>query len=215
MLDAGYTRLKIKIGAGSLEDDLRRIDAVLEAYHPRDVAVDAMNAYDREPAARAADALAPYGLWWLEDVCDPHDFDTQRAVTERYDHPVAAGEPIFSAQEAALLARYGGLRADRDILVFDPAHCYGFSGFLRIVRTMVDRGWTTRSFWPHGGHLFSLHVAAALDLGGTEVNPASFSPFGGIADGDVVENGVVRAPDDPGLGFERRRALLDLFRTMC
>jgi hypothetical protein len=37
------------------------------------------------------------------------------------------------AAEANLLDRHGGLRRDRDILLFDPVHCYGLSGYLQIV----------------------------------------------------------------------------------
>ena len=61
-----------------------------------------------------------------------------------------------------LLARHGGLRPDRDVLVFDPAHCYGLTAYVRIVEEFLARGWPARAFWPHGGHLFGLHVAAGL-----------------------------------------------------
>jgi len=214
MRDAGYDRVKIKIGAGSLDDDLRRVDVASTEVPAGGLAVDAMNSYDETTATIAADALGPYGLWWFEDVCDPHDFRTQRAVTARYAGPIAAGEPLFSAQDARLLAEYGGLRRDRDILLFDPAHCYGVSGFVRILHTMEEHGWPRTAFWPHGGHLFTLHVAAAFRLGGTEVNPFSFAPFGGLEDGATVENGHACFPDRPGIGFESRAALSTPLKTL-
>ncbi|KUZ09959.1 hypothetical protein WI69_23935 [Burkholderia diffusa] len=71
--------------------------------------------------------------------------------------------------EAKLLERYGGLRPDRDVLVFDPVHCYGLPRYLQIVDHFVSNGWRRDAFWPHGGHLFSLHVVSALGLGGAEV----------------------------------------------
>ena len=46
---------------------------------------------------QAADALAPLGLWWFEDICDPLDFETLAAVARRYTAPLAAGEALFSA----------------------------------------------------------------------------------------------------------------------
>ena len=207
----GYDRVKIKIGGAALRVDLRRITIAQEHLPSGHLAVDAMNAYDADSALVAAEALSPLGLWWFEDVCDPHDFRTQRAVTDRYSGRIAAGEPLFSWQEAALLADHGGLRPDRDILLFDPAHCYGVTGFARIVATMVDRGWKRDAFWPHGGHLFTLHVAAGLRLGGTEVNPFSFAPFGGLRDGDRVASGAARVSSEPGIGFEQRDALRTLF----
>ncbi len=214
MRDAGFTAVKLKIGAAPIAEDLRRIETALDVFPAGSVAVDAMNAYDPARSLDAAARLAPYALWWFEDVCDPLDLATLRDVAAAYAPPIAAGEAMFSAQEAALLADHGGLRPDRDILLFDPAHCYGVPGFARIVQTMEGRGWPRSAFWPHGGHLFTLHVAAALGLGGGEVNPFSFAPFGGLADGTAVENGRVRLADAAGIGFETKRELIAAFRTL-
>jgi D(-)-tartrate dehydratase len=164
-------------------------------------------------AAGAASALSGYGLRWLEDVGDPHDLEGLSALTAAYDPPVAAGEALFSAPEARLLRLHGGLRADRDILVFDPVHCYGVSGFLAILAEFESAGWPRSAFWPHGGHLFCQHLVAALGLGGAEVNPLAFQPFGGLTDDARVEEGHIAPPELPGIGFEGRaelRALLGL-----
>ncbi len=179
MLDLGFERVKIKIGAGSLDEDLRRIKAAIDILGSgTKLAVDAMNAYDRDSALRAARALAPYELWWFEDICDPLDFETLAAVAQVYEGPIAAGEALFSLAEAKLLDRYGGLRRDRDILLFDPVHCYGLTGYIAIVEELTSRGWPRSAFWPHGGHAFTQHVTAALNLGGAECNPFAFAPFG-------------------------------------
>ncbi len=213
-LDHGYTHAKIKIGGAPLERDLRRIEAAAAVVSPEHLAVDAMNAYDAPRAMEATRALAPHGLWWLEDICDPLDFETHAAAAAAYEPPIAAGEALFSAAEARLLDRYGGLRRDRDILLFDPVHCYGIPGHLDIVRTLESRGWPRRAFWPHGGHLFTLHVACALGLGGAEMNPLAFRPFGGLTDRTVPVKGRVAPPDVPGIGFEGKADLARLFRTL-
>jgi L-alanine-DL-glutamate epimerase-like enolase superfamily enzyme len=215
LADLGYTRAKIKIGATGLAQDLRRIEAAsAQLAAPGHLAVDAMNAYDRASALAAAAALAPLGLWWFEDVCDPLDFPVQAEVASAYPGPIAAGEALFSVAEARLLARHGGLRRDRDILLFDPVHCYGLPGYLQIVEHMVADGWPRHAFWPHGGHLFTLHVVAALGLGGAEVNPLCFQPFGGLADDAVVADGFAGLPQLPGIGFEGRAGLHRLFGTL-
>lgn len=213
--DSGYRHAKIKIGSAPLERDLARVDTAAEIFPaPHSLAVDAMNSYGAQDALAAARALLPYKLMWFEDVCDPLDFETQLAVTGIYDEPIAAGEALFSAAEAKLLDRHGGLRRDRDILLFDPVHCYGLPGYLQIVEAMEARGWKRSSFWPHGGHLFSLHLASALALGGAEVNPSSFRPFGGLIDGAVLSEGRAAPPDLPGIGFEGIEALDRLFRSL-
>ncbi|MBV9438920.1 MAG: mandelate racemase, partial [Candidatus Eremiobacteraeota bacterium] len=90
----------------------------------------------------------------------------------------------------------------------------GITGFARIVDVMLTHGWQRDAFWPHGGHLFTLHVAAAFGCGGSEVNPFSFAPFGGLGDGDGLAGGTALVPDDPGIGFERRPALTQLFSDL-
>jgi D(-)-tartrate dehydratase len=215
LLDAGYTHFKIKIGAFELERDIKRVEAVL-ALLPSGahLAVDAMNAYDAASAVRAAAALKPFHLRWFEDVCDPLDFETQSLVAAHYDSPIAAGEALFSAAEATLLDHFGGLRRDRDILLFDPAHCYGIPEYGRIVGVLTKAGWPLTAFWPHGGHLFTLHVATAFGLAGSEVNPRSFAPFGGIADDAIAAAGTVTLPESAGIGFERRNDLRRLFDSL-
>jgi L-alanine-DL-glutamate epimerase-like enolase superfamily enzyme len=101
------------------------------------------------------------------------------------------------------------------VLLFDPAHCYGLPEYLRIVAMLEDSGWPRTAFQPHGGHLFTLHVAAALGLGGSESNPHNFQPFGGFGDGAAVEAGTAVPPGAPGIGFETRAALHALFRRVA
>jgi L-alanine-DL-glutamate epimerase-like enolase superfamily enzyme len=212
-LDLGYTMVKIKVGAGALADDLGRIEAVLEIVgRPERLAVDAMNGWGGATGLQAACALSGYGLRWLEDVGDPHDFDGLASLAAAYDPPLAAGEALFSAPEARLLRLHGGLRADRDVLVFDPVHCYGIPGFLAILAEFESAGWPRSAFWPHGGHLFCQHLVAALGLGGAEVNPLAFPPFGGLTDEARVEGGRVAPPELPGIGLEGRADLHALLR---
>ncbi len=213
--DLGYRDVKIKIGSATLTEDLKRIDAAARSIGGLGhVAVDAIYAYSATSGIEAADVLAPLGLWWFEDICDPLDFETVKTVAKRYSGPIAAGEALFSAAEADLLDRYGGLRRDQDILLFDPVHCYGIPGYMKIVQLMESRGWPRSAFWPHGGHLFALHIAASLGLGGGEVNPLCFPPFGGYADGSIISEGVATPPELPGIGFEAKRDLRDLFATL-
>jgi D(-)-tartrate dehydratase len=214
LVDLGYQLLKIKVGHASVAADLRRIETVLRVVgDPERLAVDAMHAWGGTETT-VASALLPYRLRWLEDVGDPLDFAGLSVLAGLYDHPIAAGEALFSPGEAVLLHRHGGLRPHRDILVFDPVHCYGLRGYLSIVAELEGAGWPRSAFWPHGGHLFSLHVAAALGLGGAEVNPLAFQPFGGLDDDAVVESGYAAPPAAAGIGLERRAALQPLLARL-
>jgi D(-)-tartrate dehydratase len=213
--DAGFRAMKMKVGTHDLAFDCRRIETALEVLGIGDnLAVDAMNAYSPRRAQEAAAALERYRLKWFEDVCDPLDFETHRKLTAAYGPPISAGEAIFSASDARNLLRYAGLRQGHDVLTFDPAHCYGIPEYARIIAIFEEQGWTAHDFQPHGGHLYSLHLAVGFGLGGSECNPHNFQPFGGFADGATIINGEAAPPNIPGIGFESRASLMDLFRTL-
>ncbi|PZS27012.1 MAG: mandelate racemase [Pseudonocardiales bacterium] len=214
-LDLGFTQAKIKIGRVPLHEDLLRVEAAATAVGGSEhLAVDAMNAYDSEAAVVAAAAFEPLRLRWLEDICDPLDFATHARVAERYLPPIAAGEALFSLAEAALLDRHAGLRPQQDILLFDPVHCYGLPGYLRIIDHMAARGWPLSAFWPHGGHLFSLHLVAALGLGAAEITPLAFHPFHGPPTTLPVTAGTIPLPEAPGIGFELHDDAWKAFRSL-
>ena len=214
--DRGYKVVKMKIGAAPLEDDLRRIDAVLEVVGDgANLCVDANGRFDLDTAIAYAEALKPYGLFWYEEAGDPLDYALQAELANHYDRPMATGENLFSHQDARNLIRHGGMRSDRDWLQFDCALSYGLVEYLRTLETLDAHGWSSRRVVPHGGHQMSLNIAAGLHLGGNESYPDVFRPFCGFADGIRVEDGYVGLPDAPGIGFETKSELFAVMRTLA
>jgi len=214
-LDLGYSVVKMKIGGAPLSEDLRRIEAVLKILKSSDqLAVDANGRFDLENAIAYARALAPYRLRWFEEPGDPLDFELQARVANHYAGPMATGENLFSMQDARNLIRYAQLRPDRDILQFDCALSYGLVEYLRILGILKDYGWSPIRCIPHGGHQMSLNIAAGLGLGGNESYPGVFQPFGGFADGIPVQDGYVKLPEIPGVGFEAKGELFLLMKTL-
>lgn len=215
-LDMGYTVVKMKIGGDTLDEDLRRIEAVLEILPSgKSLAVDANGRFDLETAIRYAEALEPYNLFWYEEAGDPLDYELQNELTKHYKNPMATGENLFSMQDSRNLIRYGGMRPDRDILQFDCSLSYGLVEYLRTLDMLKEYGWSARQCIPHGGHQLSLNIAAGLGLGGNESYPGIFQPFGGFADGYPVEEGYVGLPDIPGIGFEAKKELIELFHSIA
>jgi L-alanine-DL-glutamate epimerase-like enolase superfamily enzyme len=213
--ELGYRVVKMKIGGAPLDEDLRRIEAVLEVVgEGRNLAVDVNGRFDLETAISYARAIAPYELFWFEEVGDPLDFQLQAVLGGYYDGPMATGENLFSMVDARNLIRYGGLRPDRDWLQFDCALSYGLVEYLRTLDMLRAHGWSPRRCIPHGGHQMSLNLAAGLGLGGNESYPGVFQPFGGFADGIPVEDGYVRLPDLAGIGFEGKADLLAVMQVL-
>ncbi len=215
-VDLGYTVVKMKIGGAPLAVDLRRIEAVLEVVGDGgSLAVDANGRFDLAQAIAVGEALAHYGLRWYEEPGDPLDYALHAELGTRYRGPLATGENLFSHQDVRNLVRYGGLRAERDILQMDPALSYGLVEYLRMLDVVTAHGISARSLIPHGGHQFALSIAAGLGLGGNESYPGVFQPFGGFADGTPVEGGTTGLPDAPGIGLELKSSLRPLLKELA
>jgi L-alanine-DL-glutamate epimerase-like enolase superfamily enzyme len=216
-LDQGYRTVKMKIGGAPLSEDMSRIEAVLDVLPEGcSLAVDANGRFEAEAALQYAEALAPLPLHWYEEPVDPLDYEGLSIVAECYPGVLATGENLLSRQEAINLIRYGGLRSDRDVLQMDSALSYGFTEYQRTLGYLGKNGWSVDRCVPHGGHQFNLAIAAACGLGGSESYPGIFEPFGGFADGDVVEDGYITLPDVPGIGLEEKsslRPILEQLRT--
>jgi L-alanine-DL-glutamate epimerase-like enolase superfamily enzyme len=214
-LDMGYSVVKMKIGGASLEEDLRRIEVVLELVGSgENLAVDANGRFDLDTAVAYARALEPYGLRWYEEAGDPLDYALQAELSEHYQPAMATGENLFSMQDARNLLRHGGLRKDRDILQMDPVLSYGLVEYRRTLSVLQEMGWSARRCIPHGGHQFALNIAAGLGLGGNESYPQVFKPFGGFADSTPVENSLVGLPEVAGIGFEDKSELYALLTSL-
>jgi D(-)-tartrate dehydratase len=215
-LDRGYTVVKMKIGGAAIDEDRKRIEAVLaEIGSQAQLAVDANGRFNLETSIAYARMLRQYPLFWYEEAGDPLDFALQAALAEFYPGPMATGENLFSHQDARNLLRYGGMRPDRDWLQFDCALSYGLCEYLRTLEVIKTAGWSPRRCIPHGGHQMSLNIAAGLSLGGNESYPDLFQPFGGFPDSVRVEDGYVLMPELPGIGFEGKSDLIKVMRQLA
>jgi L-alanine-DL-glutamate epimerase-like enolase superfamily enzyme len=218
-LERGYRVVKMKIGGAPLEEDIRRIDAVCallaetgsDAPPGNRLAVDANGRFGLEAALAYGKAMQARELFWYEEAGDPLDYALQAVLGEDYPHPMATGENLFSHQDVRNLLRYGGMRPDRDYLQMDPVLSYGLVEYMRMLEQLRIHGWSTERCIPHGGHQFALHIAAGLGLGGNESYPEVFAPFGGFADNTPVVDGMIRMTEVPGIGFEEKADLINLF----
>jgi len=215
-LDSGYTMVKMKVGGLPLDEDCRRIDAVLKVLGAdHQLAVDANGKFERAEALAYAKGLLPFRLRWFEEPCDPLDFSLYAEIAQAYEAPLATGENLFSTQDVKNLARFGGLRADRDIIQIDPPQAYGIVQYARTVDMLAAEGWGRRQLFPHGGNQMSLAIAAGFGLGGAESYPGVFDPFGGFADDAKIVDGAITLSDRPGIGFEGQAALYAVMKKLA
>jgi L-alanine-DL-glutamate epimerase-like enolase superfamily enzyme len=215
-LDEGYTTMKIKVGgAPAIPEDLQRVEAALKVVGSSDrLAVDANAGFNRTRALSYAQALQPYQLRWFEEPTDPLDYALLADVASIYDAPIGTGENLFSTQDVENLVRFGGLRAERDIVQIDVPQSYGIVQFSRTLEMLKRHGWSRSSVFPHGGNQMTLAIVGGFGLGGCEAYPGVFGIFAGFADDAKLENGYLKLPDRPGIGFEAQNALYAVMRGL-
>jgi L-alanine-DL-glutamate epimerase-like enolase superfamily enzyme len=207
--------MKVKVGGVPLAQDLARLEASIAVIGGAErLAVDANAGFDRARALAYAKALAPYQLRWLEEPTDPLDYALLAELTALYAPPIATGENLFSTQDVENLARFGGMRTERDIIQIDVPQSYGIVQFSRTLEMLKRHGWQRHSIYPHGGNQMTLAIVAGFGLGGCEAYPGVFGMFAGFADDAKVENGHIRLSDRPGIGFEAQNELYALMRGL-
>ncbi|HEV7708188.1 MAG TPA: L-fuconate dehydratase [Asanoa sp.] len=94
-IDAGFTQIKLKVGA-DLADDLRRLRIAREVCGPDfRIAVDANQRWDVREAIEWVSELAPFDPWWVEEPTSPDDIVGHAAIARGIAPvPVATGEHV-------------------------------------------------------------------------------------------------------------------------
>ncbi len=197
-LRAGYSCFKVKVG---LPDDGDRVAAVREAIGSWPaLRVDANGAWSPERAVAAVTALEPLDLQLVEQPCS--SLEEMAEMRPEVGVPVAADEPIHSAEDVRLAASLGACAAVNVKLSASG----GFGPARAAVRAARDAGlqaWLSSTLdgpWgiaaalqlAAGEHLTLACGLATLDLFDAEIAGAVPAPV----------NGLMGVPQGPGLGVE-------------
>lgn len=132
----GFQGLKLKIGRG-VATDVEHVAAVRDAIGGQiDLMLDANCAYGVNDAIRLAQALKPYGLYWLEEPIRPDSPAELAEVRRRAPMPIACGENEFTLSSFEALARAGAA----DFLMPNITRAGGVSGMLAIDAVCARHG---------------------------------------------------------------------------
>src|SRR4051794_11042281 len=75
-MEQGYHAVKIKVGRGTIDDDVRRIKLALEiAGKGKRVMVDANQVFNRNDALRRGRVYQELGCFWYEEPLPPHEME--------------------------------------------------------------------------------------------------------------------------------------------
>ena len=146
-----------------------------------------------EEAIRAARALQPYDLTWLEEPIIPDDIAGHARIMAAGGVPIAAGENLRSLWEFKNYIAAGAVSYPEP----DVTNCGGVTAFMKIARLAEAFNLPVTS---HGAHDITVHLLAAcpnrsyLEAHGFGLDRYIEQPL-------VLEQGMALAPARPGHGI--------------
>jgi L-alanine-DL-glutamate epimerase-like enolase superfamily enzyme len=204
-LAKGFRAIKMKVGRKNLFEDVERVGAMRK--HLGDgfpLMVDANMKWGVDEAIRAARALQPYDLTWLEEPTIPDDPAGHARIVREGGLPIAAGENLRSLWEFKLYIAGGGVTYPEP----DVTNCGGITPFMKIAHLAEAFNLPVTS---HGAHDVTVHLLAACpNRAYLEAHGFGLDRY--IAEPLRIENGVALAPDRPGHGITFDWAGLEAIR---
>ncbi|MHC4914428.1 MAG: mandelate racemase/muconate lactonizing enzyme family protein [Planctomycetota bacterium] len=204
MLGKGVTLFKLKLGFGD-DEDRRNLEEMKRRLEGRaSLAVDVNRGWDFDSAARWLPELATLDVEWIEEPLREEDEPRLGELAEMSGVPLAGGENVMtppgSAPGELVGAPYAVLQPD--LTKWAPLHVA-----LDVLRSAAEHG---KRVVPHflgsgPGQAASLHFAAGCPDALCEVDINRNQLRTEMLDAPlVVEDGAIRIPDRPGLGWTLR-----------
>ncbi len=194
-LNKGFLAIKMKVGRDNLKEDIGRVKAMREFIGPDiTLMVDANMRWPVDTAIRAARALQPYDIYWLEEPTIPDDIKGHARIAKEGGLPLATGENLHTIYEFQSMIEYG------DILFPEPdvSNIGGITGWMRVAKLAYANNLPVTS---HGVHDLHVHLLSAVpNASYLEAHGFGLERF--IAHPLQIKNGDATAPNRPGHGVE-------------
>jgi L-alanine-DL-glutamate epimerase-like enolase superfamily enzyme len=194
-LARGFRAIKMKVGRDKLSEDVARVKAMREHLgEDFPLMVDANMRWSADQAIRAARALAPFNLVWIEEPAIPEDFSGYARIVREGGQPIAAGENLHTLHEFGQLMQAGGVTYPEP----DVTNCGGVTVFMKVAHMAEGFNLPVTS---HGAHDVTVHLLAALpNRSYLEAHGFGLDRF--IAEPLQLLDGCAIAPERPGHGIE-------------
>ena len=193
-LAKGFRAIKMKVGRPRLAEDVARVRAMREHLGEGfPLMADANMKWTVDEAIRAARALQPYDLTWIEEPTIPDDPAGHARIVREGGLPVAAGENLRTLWEFKQFIACGGVTYPEP----DVTNCGGVTAFMKIAHLAEAFNLPVTS---HGAHDVTVHLLAACP-NRSYLEAHSFGLERYIAEPLRIEDGVAIAPDRPGHGI--------------
>ncbi|MCZ6888812.1 MAG: mandelate racemase/muconate lactonizing enzyme family protein [Gammaproteobacteria bacterium] len=183
--------------------------ALREALGPAAaVKVDCHSHFDRDSAVEVARRLEPVNLDWYEEPIPPTDVATTRAINDNITQRMAGGELMFGVAGFAPLCRAKAV----DVIMPDVMHCGGIleGRHIAALAAVEDVAVSPHNACGPVATVAGLHLAAGIaNFESLELQWGEVRWRGEVIDPpEIIENGMLRVPNGPGLGIELNDALV-------
>ena len=136
-LAKGFHAIKMKVGCPDLASDVMRVQAMRKHLgNGFPLMADANMKWTIEETIRAARALQPYDLTWLEEPIIPDDVAGHARIMAAGGVPIAAGENLRSLWEFKNYIVAGAVSYPEP----DVTNCGGVTAFMKIARLAEANG---------------------------------------------------------------------------
>ncbi len=196
--EGGFRHLKLKIGAGTIADDLAAIHAVRDAAGD-DVGlmVDYNQSLTLSEARERIRALEGQGLVWIEEPLPADDLDGYARLCTAAQTPIQAGESWWSPEEAQRSVTAHAC----DLVMPDVARVGGVTGWLRAAAVAGTAGLriSTHVYPEVSAHLLAAtpgaHLLEDLDKTRPLLQPALVYTGGQLTVSAAPGSGVAFDPE--------------------
>jgi L-alanine-DL-glutamate epimerase-like enolase superfamily enzyme len=202
----GFRAIKMKVGRPHMREDIERVRRMRE--HLGDdfpLMVDANMRWTADQAIRAARALEPFNLLWIEEPTIPDDVEGHVRIVREGGASVATGENMHTLFEFQVLISAGGVTYPEP----DVTNCGGITIFRKIGALAEAHNLPLTS---HGAHDVTVHLmAAAPNRSYLEIHAFPLDRF--IANKIEIVDGSAIASERPGHGMDVDWSALEQHRV--
>ncbi|HTB12220.1 MAG TPA: mandelate racemase/muconate lactonizing enzyme family protein [Bryobacteraceae bacterium] len=196
-VEQGYHAVKIKVGRGSLDEDVRRIKLALDVLgQGKRLMVDANQVFNRNEALRRGRVYQELGCFWYEEPLPPQEMEGYAELARELDMRIATGENLNTKYAFAdLIARRGA-----DVVQPDNRRAGGVTEWMEIAALADANGLELAS---HGGGATNLNMLLAMP---NAIYMESSGP-------QKLQNGEVAAPEEAGMSSEVSAAEIKKYKV--
>lgn len=197
-------RLTGLLSQGTLQLGAERVAAIRKAVGDKvDIIVENHANTDTSAAIQFAQAIAPYQIYFYEEVNTPLNPELTRAVKEKTDIPLAGGERIYSRWGFRPFIEARSL----DVIQPDIGSCGGLTEFLKIAAAAHTYEVTVQAHTAGTGiaEVAAIHAETAIPnfIIHEHHQKMLLDEYTELTEPALIpQNGFFTAPETPGLGVD-------------